>query len=279
MSLLSDISRFIRNNSPFTKPELWSELPGSLVRNFEMRLAKNHKVHEVRIAGNTKVRADTATSIGHALYIYKSWEYPITRLFKTLLQPTTVFLDIGANIGYFSVLAATKCNYVFAFEPVRAVFTELQANVALNGFENVEMHCVAVSDRNGDLPFYVVESRNNGLSSLAGFSGGSEIIVPSVRLDSFLRGRPSPKVDLIKIDVEGAEERVIEGALELLSPHVAPDIIFERHPSSSSDRLLKELGYQIFGLRHQRSYEATNLFATKRGPSPATARLLEPWAK
>ena len=122
----------VRNNSPVAKPELWRNLPLALLRNVQCRFGASDALRTVQLDGGARLRVDMRTGMGTGIYVYKCWEYPVTELLKSVLQPGMCFLDVGANIGYYSIIAAARGARVYAFEPVPKLFEALQENVALN---------------------------------------------------------------------------------------------------------------------------------------------------
>jgi FkbM family methyltransferase len=127
------------------------------------------------------------------------------------------FLDIGANMGVYSVMVAreTRCARIIAFEPDRRSFAQLEANLRLNGLgDRVEARRVAVSDRNGEAPFVPGPATHNVWSKIAS-PAEAGATVPAVRLDDALAlaGR---RVAL-KIDIEGHETAALAGMKTLLA--------------------------------------------------------------
>jgi FkbM family methyltransferase len=154
------------------------------------------------------------------------WEAQITALFQKLVKPGMTFVDIGANIGYYSLLAAKLAGHtakVYAFEPEPLNFELLRKNVIMNWFtEIVRTEKVAVSDRRETAEFYVRENyRGNSsrgavteehLKSL--YDSMEKIEVQTTSLDEYF---PSPpKIDVLKIDVEGAELDAFKGMRNVL---------------------------------------------------------------
>lgn len=170
-------------------------------------------------------------------------------------RPGDIVADVGAHIGLYTIALANRVGpkgRVFAFEPDPENFAALKAHVALNGVsDNVELIQAAVGAHDGYVPFL---SGGGSESRTIHASGNETPMVRCVRLDTVFRGR---RVDILKIDVEGHEERVLEGTAELLrdmrrSPRV---ICIEVHPyawpavgttSGSLLRLLADTEYRVF---------------------------------
>jgi FkbM family methyltransferase len=168
-----------------------------------------------------------------ALIYYQGFSEPDTAAFvRAYLKPGMVFVDVGAHIGEYALLAAQRVGRtgeVHAFEPNPKVYAVLAENVRLNGLDQIVMRPWAVSAEEGDVDLDV--HPEPALSALASRTPPTDPThrverVPSVTLDGYLAGR---RVDLIKIDVEGAEMLVVRGAQSLLARPVAdaPVLVFE----------------------------------------------------
>lgn len=168
---------------------------------------------------------------------YGLYELDTARLIRRLLRPGDHFVDAGANIGYFTTLAA-RCvgdaGRVDAFEPQPDNRVRLVTHIHRNGVASlVRVHAVALSDRAGEVTIHSTNepSRNHGESSLFPIPGVKSIVhtVPSARMDELLAGT-TPQ--LVKIDVEGAEPLVIEGMHGLVTTEQPPAIIMEHNVPS-----------------------------------------------
>jgi FkbM family methyltransferase len=158
-----------------------------------------------------------------------------TQFVKSFLRPGMTFVDAGANVGYFTLLAASLGARVVAYEPTPAVAERLRENVTLNAFNNVTIVNAAVADKCGSLTFYGTASSESPDDPEANnlFGGGDySIEVAAVSLDDNLADHGVQKVDLLKIDVEGAEPMVLDGAEKLLRHPAAPTILIEVNPVS-----------------------------------------------
>lgn len=151
----------------------------------------------------------------------------VVRLLKRHLPVNGIFVDIGANVGTFTLVAARRAlrGEVHAFEPSAHHFARLSRNVTLNRFENVVLNQKGLYDQPGEavlfLPSKAGEMNNSGAASLY-TRGGSEVqqfseAIALVRLDDYVRDRAITNLDIIKIDIEGAEIRALEGARETIA--------------------------------------------------------------
>jgi FkbM family methyltransferase len=172
------------------------------------------------------------------------------------------FVDVGANIGYLALLASRRLGpngRVYAFEPSMREFHRLLDNLRLNDADNVVPFSIALSDRNGILTLSL-EPYHTGLNHLEPISvqpapaGLQRQLTGALKLDDVLPSSQIPSaIDLVKIDVEGAELRVLHGMQNLLSMHkvlrlcieITPDFL-RRFGDSRDDlfRYLSGMGYR-----------------------------------
>lgn len=181
-------------------------------------------------------------------------------LFRRLHSPGMTVFDVGANVGYYSLLAARSVGPhggVHAFEATPAVVTRLGENVKLNRLQNVTVNHLAVCDRVGTVEFRLQEDDSEGNSMVSYSTDWPLVRVPAVTLDRYAADRGPLHVDLVKIDVEGAEPLVIAGARGLLSSAEPPLLLVESNPAtlraagSSPEHLrrqLAEFGYRCYGV-------------------------------
>lgn len=175
-----------------------------------------------------------------------------------LVRPDGVVIDVGAHVGIWSLLAARRVPSarIHAFEPVPERVERLRAHVQHNRAINVVINPCAAGAENGSFSFFGVHEGNTGASSLVRRAASDvEIRVPMVTLDAYVVQKGIDRVDVIKVDVEGAEILVFNGATKLLSGDDAPAIFFEADdklsaPFGISTRQTKELlahhGYFIY---------------------------------
>ena len=188
-----------------------------------------------------------------------------------------VALDIGMNFGFFACLLAQRCSAVYGFEPVPWLAKRAQANGELNGFNNLTITEMALSDRTGKVMLHIPSENdaNWGTSSLTRESGegAAPIEVPTDTLDNFAGRAGFKRVDFIKLDVEGAEFMVLKGGAQTLAKF-KPVIIFERNAESAGPimDLLSRLGYEFFDLKENpleaaRKSLPSDILAVARGPA------------
>ncbi|MFI5071571.1 MAG: FkbM family methyltransferase [Terriglobales bacterium] len=183
------------------------------------------------------------------------------RIFVKLLNITDVFVDIGANIGYYCCLALQQNKSVLAIEPQLQNLDCLYQNLTSNGWQDrTEVFPVALSSTPGLLSLYGASGPSASLvRHWAGYSSRFKQIVPVNTLDNLLSGRFLSERLIIKIDVEGAEFQVLEGALATIARLPKPiwliEVCFrEYHPSGINPDLLKI--FQLFWDNSYNSYGA-----------------------
>jgi FkbM family methyltransferase len=153
------------------------------------------------------------------------WEASETAFLRRVLTPGATFVDVGANIGYFSVLASALVGgsgRVIAVEPERRNLALLKANLWRNGCGNAIVLPIAAYRHTGFLPL-VLNEDNRG-DHQVGWHDGASALVPCARLDDLLGGLD---VDVIKIDTQGVDHDVIAGLLRLIRRPVRPTILCE----------------------------------------------------
>ncbi|MBE7200016.1 MAG: FkbM family methyltransferase [Parafilimonas terrae] len=150
-------------------------------------------------------------------------------LLQERLPDDCVFLDIGANIGAYALCVAAfsgPAARIVAVEPQPDVFNRLTYNIAQNPFHTVKAVACAVADKAGELTLFI-DPRNRGESSLriVGTNEGARITVPAVPLLDLLRREGLTRVDAIKLDVEGAEDLILEPFLREAPESLLPKIL------------------------------------------------------
>ena len=186
--------------------------------------------------------------VGRSLALYGEFSEGEVEVFRQILAPGCVALDVGANIGAHTLFFAQAVGpegAVLAFEPQRIVFQTLCANMALNSVTNTRCIQAAVGEAPGRLlapPMDYGRANNFGGIALGGFEAGEEVDV--LRLDDF----DLPHCRLIKVDVEGMELSVLKGAAGLIAQH-RPLLYVENDKPEKSDALIRHiaaLGYDQY---------------------------------
>lgn len=186
---------------------------------------------------NLKVRIYPHDVIGKDIYVNGVFERAETSFVMKHLQPGMVFFDVGANLGQYTLIGAQRVGItgqVHSFEPSNRMFGELQYNVGLNVFSDIcTLNKMAVSDNEGTARLSVYEPGAEVYGSLGNqdWPHNKSVIghedVKTIALDTYVKARDIKHVDLIKIDIEGAELLAIRGACKLLNQPDAPTIVLE----------------------------------------------------
>jgi len=197
---------------------------------------------------------------------------PFTRIaVENLSASADCFIDVGANVGLFSLVAA-KLNprlKVFAFEPNPHMFGYLSQHKRLNSLSNLVAESAAVSDRDGEAELFLSQS-DMSASLVSDFQESNSLHlslpVKTVTLDSYVQGSRLGGSMLLKLDAEGHEKEVLEGA-ELTIAQFKPDIIIEVLKTFDPFVLeqLHDLGYRFYKITHHGLIETQAVTLTKIG--------------
>jgi FkbM family methyltransferase len=179
--------------------------------------------------------------------IHRCWlgfyEYEKQKLISREVRPGSVFWDVGANVGFYSLLASklVGSGKVFAFEPVPRNLAYLREHLALNRVANVQVLSIAVSDKNGSSHFKTEET-----GFMGHLSGEGGITVPTATLDSLVDDGAVIPPDYVKMDIEGAELMALRGANRTFQ-RFRPVLFLATHGrevEAECRRLLESWGYQ-----------------------------------
>ena len=191
------------------------------------------------------LRFNTANS--NAGYLLGTTELAVQSAIKELLQPGMTFYDIGANVGFFSIIAAhLSGGTVVCFEPLAENIQHIQHNAALNQLKSLVIRSEALGGEDGEAIFNVSAVKSWGKLATVGSPAQQvgDIRVSLRRLDTIIRESDLPQPGLIKIDVEGAEVDVLAGASETLMSS-RPILLIELHGTNEAiANQLEELRYQ-----------------------------------
>ena len=182
---------------------------------------------EAQIPAGGRIRLKYHEAIGRTHFVYGGFEVAELEMVCSLLEPGAVVWDVGANIGYFTIpvaLAVGPSGRVVAFEPEAENARRIGENLALNDLRNVDVRQLAVGEEDGhatlfladDSCFHTTAAAPDQLAISMLHGTGSSTGVPMSRLDTAWRVSGSMDVAFMKIDVEGTEMSVLEGAKDLL---------------------------------------------------------------
>jgi FkbM family methyltransferase len=195
---------------------------------------------------------DTLLLAGHG--VYEPFE---TGLLQQQIGPGDVVVDVGAHIGYYTLLFARRVGpqgRVFAFEPDPANFDLLQRNVERNGYTNVTLVRRAVAAQSGKLRLYLCEDNKGDHRTYDSHDGRLSLEIDAVSLDDYFAGSRDP-ISLIKMDIQGAEEGALRGMVQVLGDNPCVKVATEFWPiglqrSGTSAQAfldyLREQGFQLY---------------------------------
>ena len=173
---------------------------------------------EVRTKFGARLLVNTADVIGRCICFFGVWEPSVSDYIAGALKPGDIFIDVGANIGYYTVLAAKRVGdtgRVYAIEASPTISRTLARNVAANTLSNVVLENVAVVAEAGPIPIYLHDTSNVGhstvIASVAGQEHRLEATVEGLPLVDIVPADALRQARLVKIDVEGAEWLVLQG--------------------------------------------------------------------
>jgi FkbM family methyltransferase len=222
------------------------------------RLVKNPVQRVIDVRGGIKMELDTSDFLQREIFVSGDFEPNVRREILRILKPGDLFLDIGANVGFFSLLAAKAVGHtgkVYAFEPAPKARDALRRNLALNHIQNVTTVALALSDSPGRRALFLDARNNSGASSFNRSPHSGEAM--EVELDTYDRFASQNTLSipaLIKLDVEGAEVQVLRGMQALLSRTDRPPVVLEvsewslKQMGSSKDELFALMlghGYKV----------------------------------
>ncbi len=215
----------------------------SLISRLRRGPQKPFLVKTPKKLGNYKFEFSFRDQIGRQAFFAGCYEPQESACLRDILRPGMIFVDVGANWGFFTLMAARlvgSSGRVVAIEADPRVSARLKQNVAHNDFRQVQVFDMAVADRNGLLILagHDEAAGNPGVSRLVENSSTEPLTfsVRSCRLDLLLDEIGLAHVDLLKIDVEGAEDLVLAGMEEGLKYHRYGGIILEIHRDQLAER-------------------------------------------
>jgi FkbM family methyltransferase len=204
----------------------------------------------------------TTDAVSNCLLRNQVWEPLETFLITREIKQGDAVVDLGANIGYYTLLLAKLVGpqgRVHAFEPDPDNFAILEKNVASNGYRNVKLVRQAVSGTTGDIKLYRAEDDPGDHRVYDSHDDRQSIIIRATRLDDYFDGREA-RIDFIKMDIQGAEGAALEGMFSLLERNQGVRLLMEfwpiglqrngLPPEQCLDFLLKR-GFLMYELRHR----------------------------
>jgi FkbM family methyltransferase len=231
---------------------------------------------QVPVVGGSRMVVRTDDMIGRVLALSGKWEPNVTAALQNALAPGDVFLDIGAHIGYYAVVAAQLVGprgHVYAFEPSPSSYGLLRRNIELNRLSNVTAFGVAVGATTGRGTLYEGPRQNSGLATLnpvfaAKREAPKEVAVDIRPVTSLVPQAELERVRAVKIDVEWQELEVLQSLESLLELKLPLAVFLEWTPRRADPHVGEALlefctahGFELNGVRSGYSFE--KLFPTR----------------
>jgi FkbM family methyltransferase len=256
------------------KPEYFFR-PTQLIQRLKQHLiqAPSGEFEKIRLPWGVDIRVRPSETIGSSIWRMGIYDLTVSEVIWRLLEQGEQAVDVGANIGYMTSLMAArvrKTGNVTSFEPHPAIFKELLCNVQdwtdVPNIAHVDAYKVGVSNQSGTGILGTSDDfeQNRGTASMllendSSTGKASHYEIPLIKLDDFLSN--DVFTNLMKIDVEGYESLVLEGAANLLDAKRVRDIVFEDFGEYPTPVMLflESKGYSLFGLG--RSFLGPKLFA------------------
>ncbi len=216
-----------------------------------------------------RFRLNTVDTVSSHIFLCGVWESGLTELMLALLHPGDSFIDVGANIGYHSMLAASligRNGRVVAIEPAPHIRENFEHNLALNpelaALHNITLLPYCASDQPGNAVLSAEPGGNSGETTLRALAEGAVTIPVETRtLDDMLAGLDLSRCPLVKMDIEGAEYLAVSGMEKTLARFSEISLMLE-----VDDRFLSDLGHSAEKLFHwfeSRGYQAYTIVAPR----------------
>jgi FkbM family methyltransferase len=238
-------------------------LRGTKYLGFKSKIIPNpllYKANSLRNVSRNGINYSLDLSCLMQWYVY--WDFKAKdrdRLYSLVKKGDVVF-DVGTNIGEtllnFARLTGDR-GYVYGFEPDDENYNNVQKNISLNNFKNVQVFKQAISDKKETVKLYCVDPHNRGMNRILEAGQGTEsqfILLETTTLDRIIAENKTERLNVMKIDIEGYEMHALKGAVETLKrfkPILFIEIGYTRLINNKTTpneliKLLEELGYSIF---------------------------------
>jgi FkbM family methyltransferase len=251
-------------------------------RSLSWPLAKRLRAEtEVSVIGGSTILVRTDDSIGRALAISGVWEPNVTAAFRRCVSVGDVCLDIGAHVGYYTLLASKLVGpqgHVYAFEPSPANYRALRANLARNRVANVSAIEVAVGEKSGTAALFEGPGTNTGGATLSPvlaerYTGRRPQVMVDVRpVAAFVPERDFARIRLVKVDVEGYEVEVLRSLAPVFDAGARLAVLLEFTPGWTGDadatRYVETVceAYRFKLYRLHTGYSPADLFPSRLDP-------------
>lgn len=265
-----------RFDADWDNPHLAFQLRREIWKHFQQRK------QQVPLIANwhcgLRVQLYLSNDVSKQVYIAGCFEPNEFAFLDKILAPGMTFIDAGANDGLFTLFAAQRVGptgQVWAFEPSEREFVRLQRNLQLNQLGNVRALKMALSNQDGQAELKIADDEHSGQNTLGDFAYQIPVArherVSTSRLDNLAHNTELQRLDLIKLDVEGAELSVLAGASALLRKH-RPLLLMEVNDNAL--QLQGANGATIVEFLRAHDYEIHRFDKTTGQPVPALANEL-----
>lgn len=238
---------------------LWAVPLRTIYRASLKVMAKGSGLKEIE-RGGMKYLIWTKEDIGKKLLILRSFEANETEFFKRTIKSGDICLDVGGNIGYFSLNFAKSAGpdgRVYVFEPIERNVLTIRLAAIMNRLNNIEVLESAVADSSGEVSLEIPDDDSAYAHMSTGRADARTATVKCITLDEFIKSKHVKKISVLKVDVEGAEHLVLKGASSLLTDKkIRPSVVMAelvneflgRFGSSIRDiiRYMEKFGYKPF---------------------------------
>lgn len=229
--------------------------------------------YQVPLFGHTYI-GNTSSHVDWHVFYFGAYDPVGCRLLRTLAShlDAPCFLDIGANTGTHALAASSACSTIHCFEPYAPVANRLIEHIQINKLQHVHVHQLGLSDESSVSPFYLPEEGNLGMGTFIECDAAPACHLPLVSGDDFLSSLNLSRVDLVKIDVEGYESRVLAGlrsTLESFRPIVFWEYSLGNQCSRTHENITSQFpnDYLFFKISHRNWWtRATPLLAQVSAP-------------
>lgn len=225
--------------------------PVLLRRLLEPTLRRHPRAFTTTTVDGVVVEGNTRDMIERYLYLFGVWEPTLTAWLRRRFLPGRTFVDVGANIGYYSLLAARatgRAGRVVAVEPSPDTFARLCRNLRRNGAGAVRALAVAAEERAGPVTLYGGQAHNSGTTSTVAAPGLTRLMsVDAAPLSELLTPEEVATTRVVKIDVEGGERAVLRGLLPALDAMPADvELVIEVTPAAGGHDVVELLSARGF---------------------------------
>lgn len=222
---------------------------------------------------------NTKDLIGWKIFFFGEYEGGTNRALERYVRPGDVVIEAGANMGSETVLLSRMvgdAGHVYGFEPNPYTYERLSMNVAINELKNVSIYDLAIGEKDGEVSFNIYPKGfcNPGMSSkYMSTPQTKKITVPQRTLDSFVAEKGISRVNFLKMDIQGAEMDLLNGADGLLErdrPTIFMEALREYNDITQLYNRMKKYGYKIYLIDDEKLEHMSDVAAVRDGNWLAT---------